>query len=158
MKKVLLIIAFITTITSANDISLLDIKTLIEQNGKTIEQNREVIEQNGKKIELMEVKLELTKKEIDKRFDFLQNIIYLVLAAVFGVPLYLDTRRSKNDEELAKTKDKIKEITLVFKELAQHDPKIKRSIDMVGLWYINKEIFMPWYKSHGFFIFIFRLI
>ncbi|MEA2049985.1 MAG: hypothetical protein U9O56_04570 [Campylobacterota bacterium] len=126
MKKIFLIVVFISSITNANDISLLDIKTLIVQNGKAIEQN-------GKKIELMEMKLELTKKEIDKRFDFLQNIVYLVLAAVFGVPLYLDSRRSKNDEELAKAKDKIKEITLVLKELAQDDPKIKRSIDMVGL-------------------------
>lgn len=133
MRKIVMILFFTYNILSANTTTLSDIKVLIEQNGKKIEQN-------GKKIELMELNLELTKKELDRRFsqvderlDFMQNIMYLIIAAVLGVPLYLDSRRNRNDEELSKAKDKIKEITLVLKELAQDDPKIKRFIDIVGL-------------------------
>jgi len=133
MGRILLILFFTYNFISANTTTLSDIKVLIEQNGKKIEQN-------GKKIELMELNLELTKKELDRRFsqvdsrlDFMQNIMYLIIATVLGVPLYIDSRRNGHDEELSKTKDKIKEITLVLKELAQDDPKIKRSIDLVGL-------------------------
>ena len=105
---------------------LKELKTLIEQNGEKIEQNGEKIEQNGKKIEQNSIIIE----QIGKRLDFMQNLIYIILAAVIGLPLYLDAKREKHNRDM---NDKVKAIIVALRELAQDDPKVSRSLKVAGI-------------------------
>ena len=138
MKKILLIFILISSVVCANDQTKLlqEIKILIEQNTKMIEQNGKKIEQNGKKIEQNGKKIEQLDSRLDnveQRLDFMQNIIYIVLAAVLGAPFYFESKRAREDKNYYKTDEKIKAIITALRELSQDDPKVKRSLDIVGL-------------------------
>ena len=134
MKKILLMLfVLIQTVgfasTVEDSILLKEIKVLIQQNGEKIEQNGKKIEQNSKKIDLVDSRI----NNVEKRLDFMQNIIYIILAAVFGLPLYLDARKSREEQMIAKTKEDLSGIMVVLRELAQDDPKVRRSLDVAGL-------------------------
>jgi hypothetical protein len=96
-----------------------ELKILIEQNGKKIEQNGKKIEQNFIMIE-----------QLSKRLDFMQNLIYIILGAVLGIPLYLDARRERHNRDV---QDKVKDIIVALRELAQDDPKVSRSLKVAGI-------------------------
>ena len=134
MKKILIMlflliqaVGFASTVEDS--ILLKEIKVLIQQNGEKIEQNGKKIEQNSKKIDLVDSRI----NNVEKRLDFMQNIIYIILAAVFGLPLYLDARKSREEQMIAKTKEDLSGIMVVLRELAQDDPKVRRSLDVAGL-------------------------
>ena len=127
MKKIIfiLVISITAIFASTVDIKLDKMIILIEQNGKKIEQNGKKIEQNGKKIEQNSKKIEQvdTKiNQVDKRLDFMQNIFYIILAGVFGVPLYMNRENNKT-----------RDIIVALRELAQDDPKVKRSLKVAGI-------------------------
>ena len=130
MKKIVIIMIILGNLGSlfgGTEVELLkDIKILIEQNGKKIEQNGKKIELNSRKIDI----LEANNVYFKEKFNFLQNLIFIILAGVFGIPMYFDNKRQK--EDLA-TKDKVKDIITALKELAQDDPKIRRSLDVAGI-------------------------
>ena len=134
MKKILVILFVLVQVVGfassiEDNILLKEIKVLIEQNGKKIEQNGKKIEQNAKKIDLVDSRID----NVEKRLDFMQNIIYIILAAVFGLPLYLDARKSREEKMITKTKEDLSGIMVALRELAQDDPKVRRSLDVAGL-------------------------
>ncbi len=91
---------------------LAEIKVLIEQNAIKIEQNA--------------IKLD----QFDKRFDFMQNLIYIILVSAIGITIYLDRKKEKYSRA---SEDKIKEIIFALKKLAQDDPKISKSLKVAGV-------------------------
>ena len=134
MKKILIMLFVLIqavgfSSTVEDNILLKEIKVLIQQNGEKIEQNGKKIEQNEKKIDLVDSRI----NNVEKRLDFMQNIIYIILAAVFGLPLYLDARKSREEQMISKTKEDLSGIMVVLRELAQDDPKVRRSLDVAGL-------------------------
>ena len=134
MKKLLILFGMVLLLSSnimanTSEELLKDIKILIEQNGKKIEQNGRKIEQNGKIIAILDSKV----VNIEHRLDFMQNIIYIILAAILGVPMYFEAKRTREDRAIYKSDEKIRAIITALRELSQDDPKIKRSLDIVGL-------------------------
>ncbi len=133
---ILFIILFGFSSLSANTNTLAmfeELKVLIKQNGEKIEQNGKRIEQNGEKIEQNGKRIEqnsATLEQIGKRLDFMQNLIYVILGAVIGLPLYLDARRERHNRDV---QDKVKDIIVALRELAQDDPKVSRSLKVAGI-------------------------
>ena len=118
--KLFIIICLLFSFSFANEnMELLrELKNLVEQNGKKIEQNGIKIEQNAEKIEQVDAKIDY----MDKRLDFMQNIFYIILAGVFGIPLYMNRENNKT-----------RDIIVALRELAQDDPKVQRSLKVAGL-------------------------
>jgi len=125
--KLFIIICLLFSFSFANENTelLRELKNLVEQNGKKIEQNGIKIEQNAEKIDQNAKKIEQVDAKIDymdKRFDFMQNIFYIILAGVFGVPLYMNRENNRT-----------RDIIVALRELAQDDPKVQRSLKVAGL-------------------------
>ena len=138
--KLFIIICLLFSFSFANENTelLRELKNLVEQNGKKIEQNGIKIEQNAEKIDQNAKKIEQVDAKIDymdKRLDFMQNIFYIILAGVFGVPLYMNRENNRT-----------RDIIVALRELAQDDPKVQRSLKVAGLiWKIfTNKISMHW--------------
>ena len=141
MKRILTIILFILSMSYLNANSdINDIKILIKQNGEYIKQNAKyiqqnaeyikqnakLIQQNGTKISILESNAQRDKEQM----SFIQNLIFIILAGVFGLPIYFNNKQKEEDRIV---RDKVRDIITALKELAQDDPKIRRSLDVAGL-------------------------
>jgi hypothetical protein len=137
MKYIIITFFLCSTLSlQANDRLLEEIKVLIEQNKIAIEQNGEKIEQNGKKIEQTSQLIEQNRLhivQVNKQLEFMQNLIYIILGAVFGLPLYLDAKRQREEKEERKAYSKLKDVIFALRELAQDDPKVERSLKVAGI-------------------------
>ena len=109
---------FSFSFASENSELLRELKNLVEQNGKKIEQNARKIEQVDAKINLVDKRIE----QVNERLDFMHNIFYIILAGVFGVPLYMNRENNRS-----------RDIIVALRELAQDDPKVQRSLRVAGL-------------------------
>ena len=98
----------------------------IDLMNEKIDQNTKLIRQNGGHV----IRIDATVAQIEKHYDFLQNLVFVILAGVFGVPMYYEGKRSRED---SKTKDSVKDILVALREQAQDDPKVKRSLDVAGI-------------------------
>jgi len=132
MKKLfLLVVLFCVALSANNDMN--DIKILIKQNAEFIKQNAEYIKQNAEYIKQNGTKITILQENVKntkEQFAFMQNLIFMILAGVFGLPIYFN---NKQREEERIIRDKVKDIIVALKELAQDDPKIKRSLEVSGI-------------------------
>ena len=106
-----------------------DTKIILEQMDKRFEQVDKRFEQVNKRFEQVDKRFEA----VDKRFETVFNILYILMGLVFASPFIAIYLRDKREKDYLETKEKVREIITVFKELAQDDPKIQRSIDIAGL-------------------------
>ena len=117
-----------------------DTKIILEQMNKRFEQVDKRFEQVDKRFELMQQNMDKRFEQVDrrfeqvdKRFETVFNILYILMGLVFASPFIAIYLRDKKEKEYLETKEKVKNLIVVLKELAQDDPKIKRSMDIVGL-------------------------
>ena len=113
-----------------------EIKQLRIDMNKRFEQVDKRFEQIDKRFEQIEKRFEQVDKrfeQVDKRFDFMQNILYALMGLIFASPFIAIYLRDKRESEERKYFDDIKAMLFVFREQAQDDEKIARSLKAAGL-------------------------
>lgn len=83
---------------------------------------RVVIEQMDNKIE-----------EVDKRLDFLQNLLYVIIVLIFAslfIAIYL---RDKKDAESKRDFDLLKSTIFVLRGMAEDDEKMAKKMRAAGI-------------------------
>ena len=128
MKKILLILLFITSLVKADNSEqiLAEIKQL------RIDMNKR-FEQVDKRFESMQSGMDKRFEQVDKRLDFMQNILFALMGLIFASPfiaIYLRDKREEKDRILL---DQVRGLMVALRELAQDDPKVRRSLDVAGL-------------------------
>ena len=135
MKKILLILLILSSLVNADNSEqiLVEIKQLRIDMNKRFEQVDKRFEQVDKRFELMQSNMDKRFDQVDKRFDTVFNILYILMGLVFASPfiaIYLKDRRDEKDRILI---DQIRGVVVALRELAQDDPKVRRSLDVAGL-------------------------
>jgi tetrahydromethanopterin S-methyltransferase subunit G len=120
-----------------------DTQIILEQMNKRFEQIDKRFEQVNKRFEQVDKRFEQVDKrfeqidkrfkQVDKRFETVFNILYILMGLVFASPFIAIYLRDKKEQDYLETKEKVKDLVTVLKELAQDDPRIKKSLSIVGL-------------------------
>ena len=87
-------------------------------------------------IELIKDNQEQTNKrfeQIDKRFNFMQSLIYILMGLVFASPFIAIYLKNKEDSKMREVFDTVKNITFTLRELAQNDDKIHKALKLSNL-------------------------
>ena len=110
MKKVLLILLFLTSLVKADN-----------------------SEQILAEIKQLRIDMDKRFEQVDKRFDTVFNILYILMGLVFASPFIAIYLRDKKEAEDRKIFDQVRGLMVALRELAQDDPKVRRSLDVAGL-------------------------
>lgn len=111
MKKIVIILlfTFLSLFAKGSDVATKDdIKMLIHAMDKRFEQ-------------------------VDKRLDFMQNILYVLMGLIFASPFVAIYLKDKKEEELNKKYELLKDVVFALKELAQNDEKVAKALKVAGL-------------------------
>jgi len=135
MKKILIILLFTYSVMNADDTKqiLNEIKQLRVDMNKRFEQVDKRFEQVDKRFESMQSNLDKRFEQVDKRLDFMQNILYALMGLIFASPFIAIYLRDKRELEQKKYFDNIKSMLFVFREQAQDDEKLAKSLRAAGL-------------------------
>jgi len=71
--------------------------------------------------------------DMNKRFDTVFSILYILMGLVFASPFIAIYLRDKKEVQEKKLFDNIKAMLFVFREQALDDPKLSRSLKAAGL-------------------------
>ena len=135
MKKVLLILLFLTSLVKADNSEqiLAEIKQLridMDKRFEQVDKRFELMQSNiDKRFEQVDKRFE----QVDKRFDTVFNILYILMGLVFASPFIAIYLRDKKEAEDRKIFDQVRGLMVALRELAQDDPKVRRSLDVAGL-------------------------
>lgn len=121
MKKILLIFFILSSLVNADNSE----QILVEIKQLRIDMN--------KRFEQVDKRFEAMQSNMDKRFDFMQNILYALMGLIFASPFIAIYLRDKRETEERKLFDNIKAMLFVFREQAQDDEKLTRSLKAAGL-------------------------
>ena len=112
--------------------------------------NEEILrEVKSIKIDLTEVKKDISElkteiavikaeqESMNQRFDIVMNILYIMLAAVFGSPFLAHYLSNKNNQqqlnEMKQLREKTEAMMTVFRSMASNDEKIAEKLKAAGL-------------------------
>ena len=93
------------------------------------EDTKIILKQMDKRFEQIDKRFE----QVDKRFETVFTVLYILMGLVFASPFIAIYLRDKKEQDYLKTKEQVKELVTAFKELAQDDPKIRRSLNVAGI-------------------------
>ena len=111
----------------------IDMNKRFEQVDKRFEQVDKRFEQVDKRFESMQSNMDKRFEQVDKRLDFIQNILYALMGLIFASPFIAIYLKDKRELEDRKIFDQVRGLMVALRELAQDDPKVKRSLDVAGL-------------------------
>ena len=128
MRKLFLIMILFQSIIYANDTDLIlnEIKQLRSDMNKRFEAVDKRFEQVDKRFEAMQ-------SNMDKRFETVFTILYILMGLVFASPFIAIYLRDKKEIEDKKNFDIIKGMLFVLKEFAQDNEKVAKSLRSAGL-------------------------
>jgi len=108
----------------------IDMNKRFEQVDKRFEMMQKNID---KRFEMMQHNMDKRFEQVDKRFEFINNILYGIMMMIFASPFIAIYLRDKREQEERKNFDIIKGMLFTFRELAQTDEKIARSLRAANL-------------------------
>jgi tetrahydromethanopterin S-methyltransferase subunit G len=135
MRKLFLIVILFQSIIYANDTDLIlnEIKQLRFDMNKRFEAVDKRFEQVDKRFEQVDKRFEAMQSNMDKRFETVFTILYILMGLVFASPFIAIYLRDKKEIEDKKNFDIIKGILFVLKEFAQDNEKVAKSLRSAGL-------------------------
>ncbi len=94
----------------------------VPQNVATKDDIKILIEQMDKRFE-----------QIDRRLDFMQNLLYALMGLIFASPFIAIYLRDKKESEDKKNFDQLKATLFVLREMAQDDEKMEKRMKAAGI-------------------------
>jgi len=97
------------------------------------EDTKIILEQMDKRFEQVDKRFEIIQSNMDKRFETVFSILYILMGLIFASPFIAIYLRDKKDAEDKKNFDTTKGMLFVLKELAQDNEKVAKSLRAASL-------------------------
>ena len=92
-----------------------------------------VLEQMDKRFTLMQYNMDKRFEQVDKRFDTIFSILYILMGLIFASPFIVIYLRDKKDAEDKKNFDALQGILFTLRGFAQENEKIAKSLKAANL-------------------------
>lgn len=114
-----------------------DTKIILEQMDKRfdlMQRNMDKrFEQVDKRFEQVDKRFAIVQHNIDKRFEFMNSILFGIMMMIFASPFIALYLRDKREAEDKKNFDVVKGMLFVLKELAEDNERVAKSLRAASL-------------------------